>query len=143
MTEKKSPYCGCLLYSANALSRIITKMAEEEFAPIGVAPSHCFLLMTVHNQPGIQPTEIAEKMMLSPSTVTRLMTKMEEQHYIQRIADGKFALVYPTKKTNEVYPAILESWRNLYQRYSTVLGADLARQLTSDIYSAALQLEAR
>ncbi|MBK8492751.1 MAG: MarR family transcriptional regulator [Saprospirales bacterium] len=142
MIEKKSPYCGCLLYSANALSRVITKMAEEEFASIGVAPSHCFLLMTVHNQPGIQPTEIAEKMMLTPSTVTRLMAKMEAQRYLQRISDGKFTLVYPTK-TNEVYPVILESWRNLYRRYTAVLGEEVARQLTDGIYSAAIKLEAR
>ncbi|MCB9283082.1 MAG: MarR family transcriptional regulator [Lewinellaceae bacterium] len=143
MTEKKSPYCGCLLYTANALSRVITKMAEEEFAVVGVAPSHCFLLMTVHNDPGIQASGIAEKMMLTPSTVTRLVEKMEQQRYVQRITDGKYTLVYPTKKTNDVYPAILESWQNLFRRYAEVLGEEVARQLTAEIYSAALKLEAR
>ena len=143
MTEKKSPYCGCLLYSANALSRVITKMAEEEFASVGVAPSHCFLLMTVHNNPGIQSSGIAGKMMLTPSTVSRLVEKMEQQRFVQRVVDGKFTLVYPTEKTNEVYPVILESWRNLYLRYTEVLGEEAARQLTAEIYSAALKLEAK
>ena len=141
MTEEKSPYCGCLLYSANALSRIITKMAEEEFAQTDLAPSYAFLLMTVHNNPGVQPSGIAQKMMLKPSTVTRLVEKMERKKYVRRVAEGKFILVHPTEKTIEIYPVILKCWRNLYQRYTKIMGEDSARQLTSDIYAAALKLD--
>ena len=55
---EKSKYCGCLYYSANALSRIMTKMADEEFASAGLSSSYAFLLMTVNHKPGIQPKEI-------------------------------------------------------------------------------------
>ena len=143
MTEKKSPYCGCLLYSANALGRVITRMAEEGFAHLGLGPSYAFLLMTVHNNPGVQPSDIAEKMMLSPSTVTRLVEKMEKQGFVLRASEGKFIRVQPTQKTLDLYPGILVAWRALYQRYADVLGVEFAKQLSSDCYVAALQLERR
>ena len=73
MGTEKSPYCNCLYYSANALSRLMTRMADEEFALAGVSSSYAFLLMTVNGQPGIQPKEISQKRQLTPSTVTRFL----------------------------------------------------------------------
>jgi len=53
MEKKKSVDCTCLHYSVNASARVITKIAEEEFAPTGLAPSYTFLLMTVNWNPGV------------------------------------------------------------------------------------------
>lgn len=141
MTEKKSPYCGCLLYTANALSRLITKMADEEFAAVGLPSSYAFLLMTVHNNPGVQPSGISARMMLSPSTITRLVEKMEKQDFVKRVPDGKYTLIFPTQKTLDIYPNILAAWRALYKRYTRLLGEEEARRLTEDTFSAALKLE--
>ena len=85
MGTEKSPYCNCLYYSANALSRLMTRMADEEFALAGVSSSYAFLLMTVNGQPGIQPKEISQKMQLTPSTVTRLVEKMEARALLERL----------------------------------------------------------
>ena len=84
MAESEHPYCRCLFYAANALARTITRLAEEAFAPTGLAPSPAFVLMTVHRQPGVQPSEIAAIMMLSPSTVTRLVEKLEAKGLLLR-----------------------------------------------------------
>jgi len=53
MSDKNNIYCKCLLYSANALSRAITKMAEEEFSVVELAPSYAFVVMTVNSNPGL------------------------------------------------------------------------------------------
>ena len=79
MTDK-TPYCKCLYHSANALARIITKMADEEFSAVSLAPSYAFVVMTVNKNPGILAGELAEIMMLTPSTVTRLVEKLETRH---------------------------------------------------------------
>ena len=71
MSEKSLKYGSCMYYSANALARIITKIAEEEFGTFGISPSYAFLLMTINDKPGIKPMEISEIMMLNPSTITR------------------------------------------------------------------------
>lgn len=140
MEDKSATYCKCLYYSANALARVMTKIAEEEFAPSGLAPSYAFLLMTVNGKPGIQPTEISEIMMLNPSTVTRLMEKMADKGYISRKASGKSVFIHPTEKGRKLEAKIRECWKNVYKRYVAELGESHANLLTGAIYEAAKKL---
>ncbi len=140
MAHKDSRYCGCLYYSANALSRLMTKMADEEFAIIGLAPSYAFLLMGVNEKPGIQPKEISEHMQLTPSTVTRLIEKLELKGYVERKSVGRTTEVYPTTKSTKLDKKIKEVWLNLYKRYSALLGENKAKKLTADLYEATRKL---
>lgn len=138
--QAKSPYCNCLYYSANALSRIITRIAEEEFSVTGLAPSYAFLLMTVNRNSGIQPMEISRIMQLTPSTVTRLIEKMEARNFVTRETEGKFTKVFPTDKAKALDKTIKSAWQNLYHRYMEVLGEAPSRDLTTAIYDAAQKL---
>ena len=136
MSEEDSKYCGCLYYSANALGRVMTKMAEEEFTITGLAPSYAFLLMTVNDKPGIQPGDISKQMQLTPSTVTRLIEKMELKGFVERNSLGRITEVNPTKKSRELDATIKKAWRNLHQRYTELLGEKMAQELTSGTYQA-------
>jgi DNA-binding MarR family transcriptional regulator len=136
MEHKDAKYCGCLYYSANALARVLTRLAEEEFAITGLAPSYAFLLMTVNDKPGIQPTDISKHMKLTPSTITRLIERMEQKGFVERKAHGKFTQVFPTEKSRELDRKIHEAWANLYNRYTNVLGEERTRELTSGVYQA-------
>lgn len=139
--HKHSKYCQCLYYSANALARVLTKLAEEEFAVTGLAPSHAFLLMTVNDKPGIQPKEISEHLQLTASTVTRLIEKMENRGFLQRSFAGKFTKVYPTEKSRKLNAKIHKAWKSLYDRYANVLGKEKSRTLTAEAYNAVSVLE--
>ena len=141
MEKKDSQYCQCLYYSANALGRIMTRIADEEFSSLGISSSYAFLIMTVNTRPGIQPGEISIEMQLTPSTVTRLIEKMEHKGLLERRANGKFTEVYTTQKGLEIIPGIKTSWMNLYKRYSVVLGEKEAVKLTSMIYDAVKKLD--
>jgi len=141
MNEIKSSYCRCLYYSANALARSMSRMADEAFAKTGVAPSYAFLLMAVNRKPGVQPGELAETMMLSPSTVTRLIEKMEARGFLLRRQEGKSVFVSPTRSAQELNPDLMAAWQGLYDRYVSVLGEETARQLTTDIFSATEKLD--
>ena len=141
MERKDSKYCGCLYYSANALARIITKIAEEEFAITGLSPSYAFLIMTVNQKPGIRPTEISEIMQLSPSTVTRLIEKVEHRGFLERKTSGKYTEVYLTESGNNLNIKIKEAWMNLFNRYTSILGEEEASKLTSKIYETVIKLE--
>ena len=136
MENEDSKYCGCLYYSANALGRVMTRMAEEEFSVTGLAPSYAFLLMGVNEKPGIQPGEISIQMQLTPSTVTRLIEKMEQKGYVERKSAGRATQVYPTDKSRVLDDKIKEAWVNLFNRYSKILGEENARDLTANIYEA-------
>lgn len=141
MQECESKYCKCLYYSANALSRIMTKMADEAFATTGLSSSYAVLLITVNDKPGIQPKEISKQMQLRPSTVTRLVEKMEQRGFLERKQVGRTTEVYPTETSLELNPKIKAAWKNLYQNYSDKLGQDIGDKLTDDIYNAVLKLE--
>ena len=141
MEKPKSKYCTCLYHSANALSRVMTKISDEEFAVVGLGSSYAFLLMTVNDQQGVQPSEISQQMQLTPSTVTRLIEKMEYRGYVQREAHGRSTEVYSTEAGQALQPQLKKIWQGLYKRYADILGKEVAEKLTSDIYASYQKLE--
>ena len=140
MKEHESPYCKCLYYSSNALARVMTKMAEDCFAQAGLSPSYAFVVMSVNRNPGIHSGELAGLMMLTPSTVTRLLEKLEEQDLVKRVTEGRNTLVFPTRDSVALNEAIVKGWQELYRRITAILGEETAGNLTSGIYQAALKL---
>ena len=138
--RKESKYCRCLFFASGALARTMTRIAEEEFSPTGLAPSYAFLLMTVNEEPGIQAGEIAAIMELTPSTVTRLIEKMEAKKMLERRVEGKHTFVYPTSKSKALDKIIRESWSNLYQRYVAILGEKKSKEIADAIYTTSRRL---
>ncbi len=138
--QPESRYCNCLYYSANALARKLTKMAEEAFASTGLAPSYAFLLLAVTENPGIQPTELSWHMQLKASTVTRLVEKMEYKGYLERKRSGRATEIYPTPEGNRLNGPIKSAWRGLKERYTNLLGADVAEELRHLSYEASKKL---
>ena len=136
METCKSKYCGCLYYSTNAFARAMTRMAEEEFAATGLTPSYAFVLMTVNSQPGIQPKELSQHMKLTPSTVTRLVEKLEAGGFLERQIHGRSTEINPTAKGLELNDKIKKAWRNLYKRYSNLIGENEGKELTQKINNA-------
>lgn len=141
METKNTKYCTCLYHSANAFARVMTKMADEAFAPTGLSTSYAFLLMTVNDTPGIQPKTISCHMQLTPSTVTRLIEKMEYRGMLERKSVGRATEVFPTEKSLALKPDLKKAWQNLYKRYTKILGKETADQLTDDIHKAYLAIE--
>lgn len=136
MPDQKNIFCNCLYYSANALARTITRMAEESFAPSGLAPSYVFIIMAVNNQPGISIGELAEVMQLSYSTITRLVEKLEHKQLVVRSTEGRNTFVTPTPQAIELNPKILECWNGLYNKFLTMLGKKEADKLAATISKA-------
>jgi len=141
MKKCESKYCGCLYYSANALARIMTKLADEAFSSTGLSSSYAFLLMTVNGNPGVQPKEISNQMQLTPSTVTRLIEKMEYRGFLERKHIGRTTRVYPTKKSIDLNGKIEEAWKKLYNQYSELIGKKKGDKLTVDINYAINKLD--
>ena len=141
MNCERETFCKCLYYSANALSRNITRLADKAFEPVDLAPSYAFVLITINRKPGLTAGELATIMQLQPSTVTRFIESLEKKRYIQRINDGKFVTLFPLRKSTELQEKLLTCWQSLYKSYSDLLGKEQADKLAANIYNASSILE--
>jgi DNA-binding MarR family transcriptional regulator len=132
---------NCLFFTANRLSRAITKIAEEEFAPTGLTPMYGYLIRLVIGAPGISQKELSEKLHITPSTLTRFIDKLEGKQLVERRVQGKTVLVYPTAKGEELEETIRRSSTNLHLRYEALLGKEAADELSKGIVLTSEQLE--
>lgn len=137
---KSHPYCRCIFYSANALARATTRVAEEAFARTGLAPSAAYVLMTVLREPGVGPGRIAEVMMLDRSTVTRLLERLEAKGLIRRKTRGRSVEVSPTGAAEALREPLGACGRDAYQRFAKLLGRQMPR-LTAEVFEAAVAME--
>lgn len=134
-------FSNCLYFTANHLARLMNKMAEEEFAPLGISPTYAFLLMAVNEQPNITQTELSNILHIAPSTTTRFVEKLEVKKLVERKSEGKLTLVNLTNKGIAIQEEIKRCWKSLYKRYAEILGEDLAKQITSQTFQASIQIE--
>jgi DNA-binding MarR family transcriptional regulator len=131
----------CLFFTANRLGRAITKMAEEEFAPTGLSPMYGYLIRLVNGTPGISQKELAEKLSITASTLTRFIDKLEGKRLVERKVQGKTVLVYPTEKGQALEETIRAASRSLKLKYEAILGKEAADLLSSELVTTSGKLE--
>jgi DNA-binding MarR family transcriptional regulator len=133
MKSSESKYCRCLYFSANALARKVEKLASQSWDPVGLSPSHAYLLMLVIEDPGIQPGMLGKQLQLSPSTITRLLEKLEKQKMLVRTFEGRLANIYPTPKGKALKSELDNALMLFYQKYSAILGKDESSTLVKNM----------
>ncbi len=134
---------NCLYFTASKLSRVIMKMAEEEFEATGLSPAHAFLLIIVNNRPGITQQDLGHALHLTPSTVTRFIDKLELKGLVTRTVEGKNSLIHLTEEGIAIQEKIAQARSTLYKRYSDILGKEKGDNLTKLIFEASTMLDSR
>jgi DNA-binding MarR family transcriptional regulator len=140
MKTTESRYRQCLYFTSNALARKVEKLAIESWKQVSLSPSHGYVLMAVLEEPGIQPGSLSDEMQLTPSTITRLIEKLEEKKLVIRTTEGKIANVYPTPKAKELLPELKKCVDKFYQQYVSVLGQKESNQLVKTMGAVADRL---
>ena len=131
----------CLYFTANSLARVITKLGEEEFAQLGMSPSYAFVLVLVIDSPGISQKELAAHLNMAPSTVSRFVDALMAKRYIRKQVEGRNTLIFPTEEGAALKSGIEQAWRNLYERYSKILGKEDGDRLTELTVAASKKLQ--
>ncbi len=140
MKISESKYRSCPYFLANAVARKIEKLATEAWKGTDLSPSHAYLLMLVLEEPGVQPGCIADQLQLTPSTITRLIEKLEEKKLVMRTTEGKLTNVYPTPKAKEMKAVLKECSEEFYGQYTKMLGKDESRQFMQSLMKMADKL---
>lgn len=134
-------YSKCLYFSANALARKTEKLALESWSKIKLTPSHGYLLMLVIDEPGMQPGSLATSLQLTPSTVTRLILKLEKMKLLERTFEGKMTFVYPTAKGKALLPSMKACQKEFFANYSNILGIQASTRLAMDMIKVTEKLK--
>ncbi len=142
MKTSESTYSKCMYFVSNALARKTEKLAVAAWKPASLSPSHAYLLMLVLREPGIQPGALSDELHLTPSTITRLIEKLEEKKLVIRTTEGKTTNVYPTPKGKEMNPLLQECLKTFYEIYSAILGREESARLVQNMGKIADKLEA-
>lgn len=141
MSNVNEILCDCLYFSNNKLSRIMGKMADEEFRITGLSPAYAFLLSVVNEKEGISQKELGEVLHITASTITRFIDKLEGRLYLERKIQGKNSYIYSTEKGRELQKDINKAWNNLHERYEKHIGKDNYIKLTKLINNTCSKLE--
>ena len=128
-----SRFSRCLYFSTGALARKVEKIAITTWKKIDLSPSHAYLLFMVLEMPGVQPGIIANEMRLTPSTITRLIEKLEEKKLVIRTTEGKITNVYPTPKGKELLPKMKSCIADFTKKYTDALGTDECVRMVQNI----------
>ncbi len=141
MKASESKYSRCLYFASNALARKVEKLARQSWKRVDLSPSHAYLLIMAIEQPGSQPGLLAEHLQLTPSTITRLIEKLEEKKLLVRITEGKNTNIYATPKATALLPVLKECLYDFYSRYSGILGKEDSAKLVQHMGLVADKLE--
>lgn len=133
MNASGSRFSQCLYFSSNSLARKIEKLAQESWKPVGLSPSHGYLLITVIDEPGIQPGSLAAELQLQPSTITRLIEKLEEKKLVVRTTEGKITNVYPTPKAKELYSKMKACIDHFHEAHTSLIGKEEGKKIVQVI----------
>lgn len=91
---------------------------ERELADTGLAGIHTPYLTTLFRHPGISQEELARRLYVNKSSVTRQLGVLEQNGYVRREPsqeDKRAVLVYPTEKAlamKERIRATLRGWND-------------------------------
>jgi len=133
---------GCLFFNVNALSRTLLKLAEKEFKTLKLSPAHASLLLLVYDTPGISPKQLSQLLNLTPSTITRFVDSLEKKKILSREAQGKSSHISPSRKGLEMKEAVALAYKHLILKYTDILGAQAAHQLSFSILTANKKISA-
>lgn len=122
------------------MARKVEKLAIESWKPVDLSPSHGYLLMLVLDQPGIQPGVIADQLQLTPSTISRLIEKLEERKLVVRTTEGKITNVYPSPKGKLLLPELEACVARSQAAYLASLGNQDIKDLVKNMNQVADKL---
>lgn len=125
-----------LFFLTNAFSRILSREADEVFASVGLASSHVLILQLVDENPDIQPSSLAEKLHLKPSTITRLVQKLERRKLVERKSEGRATSIVCTNKGRQLVSETKGQWSELMDQKRDQLGERYVEVLSEMISNA-------
>lgn len=108
--------------AANSFSREITRHFDSYFEEYDLATSYIELLLIVYDQIELSQNDLAEKMNLAPSTITRFIKKLLKMDLIQKKKEGRTAIIELSANGRSLAPKINKLYETAVSDLENMLG---------------------
>lgn len=103
-----------LMRSINRTHRCYNRYHNEKFSDDGISGNQQIYIFQVCRHPGITQEQLAKRIAVNKSNVTRQLCALEQNGFILRKPsqeDKRSLLVYPTEKAENLFPKIQQQMR--------------------------------
>lgn len=110
-----------IMKKINTISRCAVAYRNDVLKDKTLTPLYHSYVIIVSKNPGISQEELANKLCINKSNVTRGLSNLEEQGYVERKVDTKdkrVLKVYPTDKMLDALPKVKAALRD-WNKYLT------------------------
>lgn len=127
-----SKIVGCTCLRLRKTARCATQIYDRCLEPAGLTITQFGLLAHTHVRDGISIGELAEALIMDPTTLTRNLRPLETRRYVQ-IKPGKEDRrrrdIVLTERGRSAFREAVPLWREAQARVAAALGADEAATL--------------
>lgn len=134
---------GCLMGRARLLTRVLTRIYDDELRPFGLKATQFNLLVVVAQLGPVRRIEIGRMIHLDPSTLTRNLQVMLSNSWIEEVADdedGRGLPLQATQRGKALLESVSPAWSRAQRKAEKLLGtegATLLRKLSSELFGTA------
>ena len=93
----------------NVISRCAHAYRSDRLEGSGLGPSHYFYILLTCAEPGISQEQMAKRLYINKSSVTRAIATLEENGFVERRPceeDKRVTRIYPTDKATGILPKV-------------------------------------
>ena len=136
----RTPLPETLGYLLAHVCKLHRQRAETLLNEIGLHAGQEMVLTGLWEHEGMTQTELAERVMIRPATVTSMLQRLERAGLVERKTDTKdqrISRVYSTEKGRNMEKAVQDMWRILEKESFGCLSTDeqlLLRQLLAKVF---------
>lgn len=94
---------------------------RNQICCFGISVSQCYVLETLHTHGPLAMNELAKKMHLKISTMTRVVQQLVKKSYVRReegLSDRRVRLIKLTKEGKAIYK---KAWENIFESEKIIL----------------------
>jgi len=130
-----NPLCCC--FSLRKVTRAVTQLYDRYLEPAGIRATQFTLLIELSAASGKTLTEMAERLVMDRTTLTRNLKPLEKAQFITtvKLSDRRSKGYTLTEKGREAIEKGLPLWRKAQEFLMTKIGADRYRRFLDELKS--------
>lgn len=125
----------CAGSNLRAVSRAITQAYDNALAPSGLTISQFNILAVIHNNNPLTINQLAERLQVDATTLTRNLKPLQKQHFVTSTAgeDQRTRYVSLTEAGRQVFAQAFPLWQQMQTRITQQMGQEKFEAFLKDL----------